>query len=76
MDTAFSYDCGSRLVHSAHLFTGKERDTESGNDYFGARYYASTMGRFMSPDPSKLSILRTTLRRGIGRAMSTIIPFA
>lgn len=32
-------------------FTGKERDTESGLDYFGARYYASTMGRFMSPDP-------------------------
>jgi RHS repeat-associated protein len=31
-------------------FTGKERDTESGNDYFGARYYISTMGRFMSPD--------------------------
>ena len=31
-------------------FTGKERDTESGNDYFGARYYASTMGRFLSPD--------------------------
>jgi len=33
-----------------HLFTGKERDTESGNDYFGARYYASSMGRFLSPD--------------------------
>jgi RHS repeat-associated protein len=33
-------------------FTGKERDTESGNDYFGARYYGSSMGRFMSPDPS------------------------
>jgi len=32
-------------------FTGKERDTESGNDYFSARYYASSMGRFMSPDP-------------------------
>ena len=31
-------------------FTGKERDQESGNDYFGARYYASSMGRFMSPD--------------------------
>jgi RHS repeat-associated protein len=30
--------------------TGKERDTESGNDYFGARYYASSLGRFMSPD--------------------------
>jgi RHS repeat-associated protein len=32
-------------------FTGKERDSETGNDYFGARYYASAMGRFMSPDP-------------------------
>jgi len=30
--------------------TGKERDAESGNDYFGARYYSSAMGRFMSPD--------------------------
>jgi len=33
-----------------HHFTGKERDAESGNDYFGARYFGSTMGRFMSPD--------------------------
>jgi len=31
-------------------FTGKERDTESGLDYFGARYYGSSTGRFMSPD--------------------------
>jgi RHS repeat-associated protein len=31
-------------------FTGKERDLESGLDYFGARYYGSSMGRFMSPD--------------------------
>jgi RHS repeat-associated protein len=31
-------------------FTGKERDAESGLDNFGARYYSSTMGRFMSPD--------------------------
>src|SRR5271169_765596 len=36
------------------LFTGKERDAESGNDYFGARYYASSMGRFMSPDWSAI----------------------
>jgi RHS repeat-associated protein len=33
-----------------HHFTGKERDSESGNDYFGARYYASSMGRWLSPD--------------------------
>ena len=31
-------------------FTGKERDTESGLDYFGARYYSSMSGRFISPD--------------------------
>jgi RHS repeat-associated protein len=37
-----------------YRFTGKERDTESGLDYFGARYYGSSMGRFMSPDPSGL----------------------
>ncbi|HEY6850233.1 MAG TPA: RHS repeat-associated core domain-containing protein [Terracidiphilus sp.] len=30
--------------------TGKERDAESGNDYFPARYYASSMGRWLSPD--------------------------
>jgi RHS repeat-associated protein len=33
-----------------HHFTGKERDTETGNDYFDARYYSSLAGRFLSPD--------------------------
>ena len=37
-------------VSGCYKFTGKERDAESGNDYFGARYYGSSMGRFMSPD--------------------------
>jgi RHS repeat-associated protein len=45
---------GNLQAPTEHHFTGKERDTESGNDYFGARYYASVMGRFMSPDPSQL----------------------
>ncbi len=43
------------LAVCAPRYTGKERDTESGLDYFGARYYGSTMGRFMSPDPIKLT---------------------
>lgn len=32
-------------------FTGKERDAETGLDYFEARYMASVQGRFTSPDP-------------------------
>jgi RHS repeat-associated protein len=41
-----------------HHFTGKERDAESGLDYFGARYYGSSMGRFTSPDPIIMNDLR------------------
>lgn len=32
-------------------FTGKERDPETGLDYFGARYYGSKVGRFTTVDP-------------------------
>ena len=31
-------------------FTQKERDNETGLDYFGARYYSSTQGRFTGAD--------------------------
>jgi RHS repeat-associated protein len=31
-------------------FTGKERDAETGLDYFGERYFSSAQGRFTSPD--------------------------
>ena len=34
-----------------YKFTGKERDTETGWDYFGARYYDSRIGRWLSTDP-------------------------
>jgi RHS repeat-associated protein len=40
--------------------TGKERDSESGLDNFGARYDASSMGRFMSADPVFISADRLT----------------
>jgi RHS repeat-associated protein len=60
MQSDFIYDCTPRFVHTcvfiASRSTGKERDAESGLDYFGARYYGSSMGRFMSPDPSNLGV--------------------
>src|SRR5579875_296724 len=54
-----SETCGP--TPAENLFTGKARDAETaggvspfgvnqGNDYFGARYYGSSMGRFLSPD--------------------------
>jgi RHS repeat-associated protein len=41
--------CGT--VPQNYKFTGKERDSDSMLDYFGARYDASGIGRFMTPDP-------------------------
>jgi RHS repeat-associated protein len=37
-------------------FTSKERDNETGLDYFGARYYGSTVGRFTSVDPGTVKL--------------------
>jgi RHS repeat-associated protein len=45
-------------------FTGKERDSQSGNDYFGARYYASSMGRFLSPDPYNAILIKQGMKAG------------
>jgi RHS repeat-associated protein len=46
---------GERVISSSsgnnYKFTSKERDAESGLDDFGPRYFGSSMGRFMSPDP-------------------------
>lgn len=41
---------GSSSSGNNYKFTGKERDQESGNDYFEARYYSSAMARFLIPD--------------------------
>jgi RHS repeat-associated protein len=47
---AIGLRAGLLLNRVQSRYTGKERDTESGLDYFGARYYASSKGRWMSPD--------------------------
>ena len=63
MQTSFIYDCTPHFMYFAYKFTGKERDAESGLDYFGARYYASNMGRWMSPRSSRGLILYLFLCR-------------
>ena len=42
---------GGGASPAALRFAGKERDPETGLDYFGARYYASRSGRFTTVDP-------------------------
>jgi RHS repeat-associated protein len=52
--TAFGAELTGVQGSNHYKFTGKERDTT--NDYFGARYYSSLMGRWMSADPSTLGV--------------------
>jgi RHS repeat-associated protein len=39
-----------------YKFEGKERDTETGNDDFGARYYSNRFGRWLSADWSAIPV--------------------
>jgi uncharacterized protein (DUF1697 family) len=39
--------CGSIVCFSRYRYTGKERDTESSNDNFGATHYSSNMNAFV-----------------------------
>ncbi len=56
MTRCYEYDALLRMLANATFnvrtqFPGKERDAETGLDYFGARYLSSAQGRFTSPDP-------------------------
>ena len=48
----FGEEWNPTTSNDARKFTGKERDTETGYDYFGARYLSSKVGRFTALDPS------------------------
>ena len=42
--------CTPSYDYTETHFADKLRDQDTNNDYFGARYYSSTLGRFLSPD--------------------------
>jgi RHS repeat-associated protein len=46
----YGEEYNQQITTNHYKFTGKERDSESGLDYFGARYYGSGLGRFITPD--------------------------
>lgn len=62
LDDADFYPFGGERTYTstsgnAYKFTSKERDAESGLDDFGARYFTSQFGRFMTPDWSASPVL-------------------
>ena len=64
MDVIYRYDA------LGYKFTGKERDTESNLDEFGARYYASSLSRGTDgtyPSFPKLRHKRKVILARIGR---------
>jgi RHS repeat-associated protein len=46
--------CYAGIDNPKQKFTGKERDAETGLDYFGARYFSGAQGRYTSPDWNKV----------------------
>jgi RHS repeat-associated protein len=52
-ERAYTNNCPSANVYK---FEGKERDTETGNDDFGARSYSSRFGRWLSADWSNVPV--------------------
>lgn len=55
-------------------FTSKERDSESGLDYFLAKYYSSAQGRFLSPDPYNV-ILAKQMSKNFEAAESSFVDY-
>jgi RHS repeat-associated protein len=49
--TPFGGEVSNPTVQDTRRFAGKERDQESGFDYFGARYFSKEIGRFIRVDP-------------------------
>jgi len=47
----FGEEWNPQPAGDSRKFTGKERDAETGLDYFGARYYGAEIGRFTTVDP-------------------------
>jgi RHS repeat-associated protein len=55
IEESYNYDAYGNLMagdasENAYLFAGEQRDIETGLDYLRARYYDTTLGRFISRD--------------------------
>jgi RHS repeat-associated protein len=60
----FGQELDTLATSNNYKFTGKERDAESSLDYFPARYYGSSLGRFASPDIHNAVLIRQNMIAG------------
>jgi RHS repeat-associated protein len=58
----------SSSVEFRYGYTGREQDSETGFDYYRARYYDSANGRFISEDPLGFGARDTNLTRYVGNS--------
>jgi RHS repeat-associated protein len=68
-DTGMPNAGWGRTDNVRRLFTGQERDEETGLDFFQARYFSSLQGRFTSPDPFNAGADRPIHRLGMDTSM-------
>jgi RHS repeat-associated protein len=62
-------------VEFRYGYTGRDRDTETGLDYYRARYYDAANGRFISEDPIGFSAGDSNLTRYVGNnAVNAVDP--
>jgi RHS repeat-associated protein len=55
-------------VESRYGFTGRETDSETGLDYYRARYYDAVVGKFISEDPIRFAAGDGNLTRYVGNS--------
>jgi RHS repeat-associated protein len=60
---------------ATHRYTGKERDPESANDYFGARYYFAGKSRWLSVDPESGDMNNPQSLNGYGYVLADPINY-
>jgi RHS repeat-associated protein len=54
--TAFGSELTAAQGTNHYKFGGHEHDNETGLEYYGARYYSNGLGRFITPDWSKVPV--------------------